>query len=71
MNFWTIFGWVAAYASLIFLFVYFVFFLVDTWRYKNELKMIYDGKPKAHYPEIKKPSFFNSNKNSKHGKKRK
>lgn len=56
---------VAGYAILIAAFGYFICYLLSLWTYKNQLKQLHDGKPKAYYPHLVKPTLFSLSKSSK------
>jgi hypothetical protein len=37
----------------------FIKYLVQMSMYRTDIKILYDGRPKASYPTITKPTFFN------------
>lgn len=45
-------------AITILLFLRFCVFLIETWNYKAKMKRQNNGFPKAHYPTLHKPNFF-------------
>jgi len=41
------------------IFIKFLIYLLRLWSYKQLYKKFYDGRPKAWYPSLTKPTFFN------------